>query len=125
MTQDTLWDETIFDATRSLVDALGGPKRVAAEMWPARSMAEGQRYLLKCLDTDRPEKLGMDELMWLMRRGRLADCHVLADFIARECLYEFRVVAPDERKADLTRQMEQTMGKAADLLRQWERLQGA
>jgi len=124
MAQGALWHDTIFDAVRALVDAIGGPKRVAADMWPARSLDDGHRYLLKCLDVDRPEKLGLDEFVWLMRRGREAGCHVLADFLAQACMYELRVVEPAAREAELARQVEQTMGAAADLLRQWERLRG-
>lgn len=124
MAQGALWHDTINDACRAVIDALGGPKRVAGELWPARSLDDGQRYLLKCLDPERAEKLGLDEFVWPMRRGREAGCHVLADFLAQACLYEFRVVEPAEREADLARQVEQTMGAAADLLRQWERLRG-
>ena len=122
--QTSLWHDTVYDAVRALVDALGGPKRVAADLWPAREAADAQRYLLKCLDEDRPEKLGLDEFVWLMRRGREAGCHVLADWLAQACLYELRPVDPAAREADIARQVEQTMGAAADLLRQWERLKG-
>lgn len=124
MTQQPLWHDTVFDAVRALVDALGGPKRVAAQMWPTRDLGEGHRYLLKCLDQDRPEKLGLDEFVWLMRTGRAAGCHVLAEWLAQACMYELHVVDPAAREADLARQVEQTMSAAADLLRQWERLRG-
>lgn len=122
--QQALWHDTVFDATRALVDALGGAKRVAAEMWPTRDLGEAHRYLLKCLDPDRPEKLGLDEFVWLMRRGRDAGCHVLAEWLGQACMYELHVVDPAAREADLARQVEQTMSAAADLLRQWERLRG-
>lgn len=122
MNQTTMWHETVYDAVRALVDGLGGPKRVAADMWPTRDLGDAHRYFLKCLDQDRPEKLGLDEFVWLMRRGREAGCHVLADWLAQTCLYELRVVDATAREADLARQMEQTMASAADLLRQWERL---
>lgn len=122
--QDPLWHDTVFDAVRALVDALGGPKRVAADMWPSRDLGEGHRYLLKCVDPERPEKLGLDEFVWLMRRGREAGCHVLAEWLAQACLYELRPVDPAALEAALAHKVEQTMSAAADLLRQWERLRG-
>jgi hypothetical protein len=122
--QAALWHDSIHDATRALIDALGGPKRVAADLWPARDVADGQRYLLKCLDADRPEKLGLEEFVWLMRRGREADCHVLADYLGQACQYELRPVDPAAAEADLAAQVERTMSQAADLLKLWERLKG-
>ena len=122
--QQPLWHDTIHDALRALVDALGGPKRVAGELWAGRELGDAQRYLLKCLDTDRSEKLGLDEFVWLLRRGREAGCHVVAEYLAGACLYELRPVDPAAREADLAAQVEQTMSQAADLLKQWERMKG-
>lgn len=124
MQQAALWHDTIYEALRALIDALGGPKRVAADLWPARELGDGQRYLLKCLDAERPEKLGLEEFVWLMRRGREAGCHVLADYLGQACQYELRPVDPAVAEADLAAQVERTMTQAADLLRQWERLKG-
>ena len=122
--QTPLWHDTIHDALRALIDALGGPKRVAADLWPARDVADGQRYLLKCLDADRSEKLGLEEFVWLMRRGREVDCHVLADFLGQACQYELRPIDPAAAEADIAAQVERTMNQAADLLKQWDRLKG-
>ncbi len=122
--QHALWHDTIHDALRALIDALGGPKRVAAELWAARDVGDGQRYLLKCLDAERPEKLGLDEFVWLMRRGRDAGCHVVAEHLASACMYELRPVDPAAVEADLAAQVEKTMSQASDLLKQWERLKG-
>ena len=124
MTQDPLWHDTIYDALRALVDALGGPKRVAGALWPARDLAEAQRYLLKCLDADRGEKLGLEEFIWLLRQGREAGCHVAAEFLGQACLYTVQPVDMDQVAADLAHQVEQTMSRAADLIRQWERAKG-
>ena len=122
--QTPLWHDTIHDALRALVDALGGPKRVAMDLWPARDVGDGQRYLLKCLDADRAEKLGLDEFVWLMRAGREAGCHVLADYLGQACQYELRPIDPAAVEADIAAKVEATMSQAADLLRQWERLKG-
>ena len=122
--QAPLWHDTIHDALRALVDGLGGPKRVAAEMWAGRELGDAHRYLLKCLDPERPEKLGLDEFVWLMRRGREAGCHVVADYLGQACQYELRPIDPAAAEADLAAKVEATMSHAADLLKQWERLRG-
>lgn len=122
--QQALWHDTIYDALRALIDGLGGPKRVAATLWPAREVGDGQRYLLKCLDSERPEKLGLEEFVWLMRAGREAGCHVLADHLAQACLYEIRPADPAVIEQQVAAELERTMAAASDLLRQWERIKG-
>ena len=122
--QAPLWHDTIHDALRALIDALGGPKRVASDLWPARDVADGQRYLLKCLDVERPEKLGLEEFVWLMRAGRAGGCHVLAEYLGQACQYELRPVDPAAVEADLAARVQQTLSQTAELIRHWERLKG-
>lgn len=122
--QDALWHDTVFDAARSLVEAIG-PKECVGGMWPLRDDVETARtYLLHCLDPERAEKLGLEEFVWLLRRGRAIGCHVLAEYLGQACQYKLRPIDPAAAQADLAARMEQTMTQAAGLLRQWERMRG-
>ncbi|MCP4304679.1 MAG: hypothetical protein GY788_07350 [bacterium] len=86
--QQELWHDTPEDALRTVVDALGGPKRVAGKLWPAKSMADGQRLLLHCLDRDRREKLDLAEIMLLGRMARDAGCFVFMAYLANAWDFE-------------------------------------
>lgn len=88
MPQQSLWYDEPEDAFRSLVDALGGFKKVGSEMWPSlAAVAAGQR-LAQCLDSSRPEKLSLSEVHFLLKKGREANCHVAMTYLARGADYE-------------------------------------
>ena len=112
---------TIFEALAALVHALG-VKRCVAGMWPTRDEAQGRTYLLHCLDPERAEKLGLDELMWLLREGARGGVHDAAEYIAHTCLYDLRPVAPAEAQAELAQAMDRTVERMADLLRRYEQV---
>ena len=116
MDQQELWHDTIHDAIRAAVDALGGPKSVASELWPTKRLEDGRRYLLHCLDSERPEKLGMDELLLIGRKAREAGCHTIMHFLAQEWGYTIpTTVEPEDQMAELQREYI-AMVKAQELL---------
>jgi hypothetical protein len=86
--QESLWHETIEDALRSVVDALGGFKKVGARLWPSMLGDEAGRKLAKCLNRDRPEKLSYDEMLLVLKFGREAGIHTGIAFIAQFTGYE-------------------------------------
>jgi hypothetical protein len=85
--QAPLFYESIEDAIRELVRALGGAKTVGQLLWPGKSMQDAQTRLLNCLDHNRPEKLGPEDLLVLLRKGRDASCHVLMEYMNDACGY--------------------------------------
>lgn len=123
MTQDTLWHDTFEDALRDVVQALGGPKRVASQLWPGKGLQEAARYLNHCLDVERNEKLSPGEIIWIMRAGAQAGCHVAMTFIADSCLYERpRPVTRRDREAELRQQFVESVQQLEILRREMERL---
>lgn len=115
---------TIYAAVLAVVTALG-IKRVVAELWPARDESDARRYLLHCLDPERAEKLGLDELVWIMRAGARAGVHDVAEYLGWACFYEFRPVTPAEAEGELARALDQTMQRATDLLAQIRAVRGS
>lgn len=73
--QQQLFYEDVFEVTRAMVRACGGPKVVAAKLWPHMPIAEAQRKLSDCLNRDRPEKLCIEEFMAIARMAHDADFH--------------------------------------------------
>lgn len=88
MNQAELFHDTFEDALRTVVDAIGGPKKAAARLWPNKLIADAQRLLLHCLDPERAEKLTPHEIGVLIGWGREAGCHSPMIYLARQCGYE-------------------------------------
>lgn len=63
------------DALKAIIQQLGGIKKVGPLLFPDKSVDAAARYLLDCLNADRPEKLALTQVMMLLRlavgRGRL------------------------------------------------------
>ena len=99
-------NESINDALIECVKAAGGSKSVALAMWPAKGIEAAQRHLLACLNPDRLEKLGPDEVLHLMRLARVHGCHAAMQFLARELNYSEPVpVEPRDATDELRRQV--------------------
>lgn len=123
MSQESLWHDTFEDALRDVVQALGGPKKVACELWPGKGPQDAARYLNHCLDPERNEKLSPGEIIWIMRAGAQAGCHVAMAFIADICLYERpRPVTKQDRDAELRKQFVDSVKQLETLRREMERL---
>lgn len=96
--------ETINDALVQLVIELGGSKTVGMELWPAKGIEGAQRLLLACLNTERNEKLGPDELVHLFKLARARGCHVGMEFLATHVGYAPPVPAdPQDAYAEMQR----------------------
>lgn len=88
MHQESLWHESTEDALRSLVDALGGFKKVGAMLRPTLPVDQAGRWLAQCMDASRPEKLALEDLLFLLAEGRKQGCHVAATFLMRRSGYK-------------------------------------
>lgn len=84
MAQQRLWYDAPEDAFRALVDALGGYKRVGVDLWPSLPADRAGQRLAQCLDPERAEKLSLSEIVFLIRRGRAAGCHVAMAFFCEQ-----------------------------------------
>lgn len=123
--QQALWRDTLEDSLRHVVEGLGGPKRVAGDLWPARPVVDAARHLNRCLDPERPEKLSFDELLWLLRAGCAADVHTAMAFLAQACGYETpKRVNPESERDRLMREYIHSVEQQQALVRRLEALHG-
>lgn len=101
MTQSALFHDSILEALREVVMTCGGLKSVGARMRPDLSPDQAGRWLSDCLSEDRRERLTPSQMLWLLREGRNANCHVAATFLLREAGYAdpVPVSAEDEQTA--------------------------
>lgn len=103
--QRSLFHESLNDALRELVRALGGTKRVGAQMRPEKSADDAGRWLSDCLNPDRRERLDPEHLLWLIKQGRTAGCHALIDFLCDAGGYQQPdPIEPQDEVAELQRQ---------------------
>ena len=96
--QIELFHDSISAAIQTAINAIGGSKRVAHELWPALNPDAAYSRLRHSLQEDRPEKLSPDELLLIARRAAAVNCHSIAQFFGQEAGYEFRSLDPDEAK---------------------------
>lgn len=123
MHQPSLLHDTLEDALSDVVYALGGPKAVAAELWPGKNPQEGGRHLSHCLTEDRAEKLALGELVWILQEGAKADCHVAMHYLNRQCGYqEPELINPEDEKAKLRREFNSNVEKLSTLAERIKRL---
>lgn len=105
MTAPALFHESITDALREVVQALGGFKKVGGAMRPEKPVEEAARWLADCLNQDRREHFDPDQVLWLMRAGRLIGAHAAANYLMRESGYADPVpVDPEDERARLQRE---------------------
>lgn len=98
--------ETINDALIECVKALGGSKSAGVALWPAKGVEAAQRHLLACLNPDRAEKLGPDEVLHVLRLARERGCHAGMQYLAAALSYaEPMPVEPRDEADELRRQV--------------------
>lgn len=104
MHQGALFAESLEQALRDAVGVLGGPKRVGGLLWPEKPADVAGKLLNHCLDDDRPEKLDLGQLLFIMKRARLANCHSVMAYLAAELNYECKPVDPETEVQRLQRE---------------------
>lgn len=123
MRQDALWHDTLEDALRAVVDALGGAKAVGSRMWPARNPLDAGRRLNHCLDPERREALTLGEFTALLQWGAEVNCHTAAHYLARACNYEEpKPIDPDTEQAKLQRLFAESVQQQKQILARMEAL---
>lgn len=123
MSQSALFHDSILEALREVVMTCGGLKFVGARMRPDLSPDHAGRWLSDCLSEDRRERLTPGQMLFLMREGRNANCHVAATFLLREAGYAdpIPVSAEDEQSklmrefVDAQKAMQQMVDRMARL----------
>lgn len=120
-----LFHEDVYDALRTCVQALGGYKKVGAAMRPELPISKAGEWLADCLNSARPQKLSLDQALYVLRESRAIGCHAGMYFIARDCQYsEPQPIEPDDEAADLERKFIGAVETLAPMLSRIEQLRG-
>lgn len=113
------------DALRTAIQALGGAKKVASDMWPDKTADTASRLLLDCINPSRAEKLEISQIMRIFKQAKEAGCHGPFAWFAHEVGYEARPVVREEEVDRLVTVIEQASKTQAAALAALERMQRA
>lgn len=124
--QSALFHESLNEALREVILALGGTKKVAAQMRPEKTVDEAARWLNDCLNADRREKLDPDQVLWLLRESRKVGCHSAMHYLCEESGYSpAHPVEPQDELAELQRNFIESTKHLSKMAERIERLAGA
>jgi len=106
MAQQALFYERIEEALAAVINECGGRKRFASDIWPNKPQRDAHNLLDACLNPERREKFAPHDLMYILKRGREAQCHVAMQFMCEEMGYSRPVpINPEDEKVKLQRQI--------------------
>lgn len=114
--QQPLWYDTLESA---LVDVLRGVygkgcfQKAAGDMYPTEDPIDKGKWLEKALDPERAEKLGINDIIWIMKLGRQHGLHGAMYFLADEVSYSRP--APIEPKDQIDEQMRMVLTAAEQI----------
>lgn len=123
MQQSALFHEDIYDALSTDIAVLGGPKKVATMLWPAKSARAAADHLANCLSRHRAEKLDIEQIMFLIRKAKEQGSYCTLSFLADDTGFTRPMpVEPEDEKAALQRQFIQQVEQQRLLIERMERL---
>lgn len=97
--------DTVSEALVACVKALGGSKVIGPKLRPEMEPGAAQRWLLDCLNDDRPPKLSPEQALLIFRWARDRGCHVGMHYMAGYLAYAMPApIEPVAELADLLRQ---------------------
>jgi len=108
MTQQPLFCEDIYEALRTIGQAYGGSKKIGGYLWPDKPIEKASELWANCLNRTRPEKLDPEQVLAVLKIGRQIGCHTGAHYISEQCGYRFEAVEPEDERAALMRQFNES-----------------
>ena len=111
------------DALKAVIQQLGGIKRVGPLLFPDKSVDAAARYMLDCVNHDRPEKLAISQIMMLLRLAHAAGYHTAYAWLSGEIGYDIKPITKAEEVDRLTSVVEQSTKTLTMALATLERLQ--
>jgi hypothetical protein len=123
MDQPALFHERIEEALDEVIKTCGGRKKFASEMWPNKPHRDAHNLLDACLNPERREKFAPHDVLYVLKRGREADCHVAMEFLCGESGYTKPVpIDPESERAKRERELVETVKRAERLIDDIKRL---
>lgn len=119
--QMSLMHESLNDALREAVQAIGGTKKVGCMLWPEMTADHASSRLRDCLNIDRREKLSPEQVEMIGSIGRQHGCHAIAAHLMRTMGYADPV--PVEPEDELAKQQREFVAATQALMKMAERIE--
>jgi len=117
MIQAPLFHESLAEALRTSVMALGGFKRVGADLWPELPADRAGRDLTDCLSQNSARKLSLEQVEFIFRKARMVGCHAVMHYLAQTGDYESpRPTDPETEVQRLQREFVEAQRNLAKLV---------
>jgi hypothetical protein len=121
--QQSLFHERIEDALLAVIQACGGRKQFAVEMFgEAKTPRDAHNLLDAMLNPDRRERFNPEQLMYVARRGRAAGCHAVMEYLTRDAGYTCEPIEPEDQAAELQREFVDAVDRLTQIQQQLARL---
>lgn len=125
MTQQSLFFEDIYEALRTDIMALGGPKNVGHMLWPDKPADKAGELLNNCLNRTRNEKLDPEQVQFIKREARKRGSFATAYFCCDDAGFARpQPLEPEDEAAKLQRKFIAATAEMRELMVKLERLQG-
>lgn len=124
MRQQSLIRDSILEALRDDIDALGGEKLVGLKLWPdKRCPIKAGKHLGNCLTEDRAERLTPEQVSFIIREARKVDSFCTIAFICDDAsMTRPTPVDPEDQRARLQREFIAAVGHLDQIKGQLGRL---
>lgn len=123
MMQSPLFFESAHEALAHVVSVLGGAKKVGSSMRPDLSVDGAARWVLDCLNPERPAQFHPPQVIFLLRAARESGDHVAMQWWASECGYRAEAVEPEDESAELKRKFIESAAQMAKMASRIEALE--
>lgn len=103
--QHRLFHEDIYEALKTDVQACGGAKKVGSALFPEKAADKAGELLNNCLNSDRPEKLSVEQVILLKKIAKQHGSFATVFFECDEIgLSHPTPIEPEDEKARLQRE---------------------
>lgn len=124
MNQTVLFHEDIYSAYRTDVQASGGFKVIGHKLRPTLKPDKAGEWLSQCLTADRPEKLSLEDQLFIKREARRSSSFAALTFEMQElCMTMPLPVEPEDKRAQLQREFISAVGVLKNIETQLGKLQ--
>lgn len=122
--QQALFFDRIEDAIGAVINACGGRKAFAVDMFPDKALRDAHNLLDAMLNPERRERFSPDQLMYVLRRGKQAGCHALMAYMAQDVGYTVpEPLHPVDQESELQRSFIAAVQELQQIQQQLQRVQ--
>ena len=125
MTPQPLWHDTFESALADTLIAVYGKgwwKKAAGDMCSTEDPTDKGKWLQKALDPTRAEKLGINDILWILKRGREHGIHTAMFYLTNDCNYtQPTPIEPEDQRAILQRDFIDAVDRLEIIKKQWEK----